>query len=168
MSSSEERENSNTVSIPSVTTPLPDVSTPSTSSYSQTSNTQSSTPPCPNPYQCGQDNHEIKSRLLKLENRISNLEETASERRSFLKKAESLLVVFKVVLIAIPIILSIAIAITLYFVYNDSRLLNVVTGVIGIVTIAECVLLPILWKSVESRLKEVEEYIKEKQSAFDE
>lgn len=48
MSSSEERENSNTVSIPSVTTPLTDVSTPSTSSYSQTPNTQSSTPPCPN------------------------------------------------------------------------------------------------------------------------
>ena len=138
------------------------MSTPSTSSYSQTPNTQSSTPPCPNPYQCGQDNHEIKSRLSALENHISKLEETASERRSFLKKAESLLVVFKVVLIAIPIILSITIAITLYFVYNDSRLLNIVTGIIGIATIAECVLLPILWKSVESRLDKVEEYIKEK------
>lgn len=160
MSSPEERENSNTVSIPSVTTPLTDVSTPSTSSYSQTPNTQSSTPPCPNPYQCGQDNHEIKSRLFALENRISKLEETASERRSFLKKAESLLIVFKVVLIAIPIILSITIAITLYFVYTDSRLLNIVTGIIGIATIAECVLLPILWKSVESRLDKVEEYIK--------
>ena len=78
------------------------------------------------------------------------------------KKAESILIVFKVVLIAIPIILSITIAITLYFVYNDSRLLNIVTGIIGIATIAECVLLPILWKSVESRLDKVEEYIKEK------
>lgn len=159
----EERNNVDTASSTlNVTTALPDVSTPSMSSYGQTSSTQSSTPPCPNPYQCGQDNSEIKRRLSQLEKRISELEETASEKRSFLKKAESLLTVFKVVLVIIPIVLSITIAIVSYFVYNDSRIFNIVTGIIGVATIAECIALPALWRNVESRLKKVEESLKEK------
>lgn len=156
MAFSQERENS-CPTVSTVTVPSTDVSTPTA-----TPSPQSSTPPCSNPYQCGQDNHEMKLKLTALEDRISKLEETATERRSFLKKAESLLLVFKVVLIAIPVILSITIAITAYFAYGDSKLLNIVSSIIGIATIAECILLPILWKNIEERLKNVEDRIKDK------
>lgn len=91
---------------------------------------------------------------------MTQVEETAAEKRSYYKKAESLLLVFKVILIAIPVVLFSALATVQYFMYNDSKLLNLVTGIIGVATIAECILLPILWRSIDSRLEKVEEQLK--------
>lgn len=162
-----EQTNSNASLPATVSTPMPTVSTPAVTSppssatpYAPTADTTSSTPGCPTAFICGQRNYELKQRIDELEERLSQVEETATEKRSFLKKAESLLLVFKIVLIAIPIVLFAALAIVQYFVYNDSKLLNWVTGIFGIAAVAECVLLPILWKSIESRLEKVEEQLK--------
>ena len=96
-----------------------------------------------------------------LERKVQVLEETAADKRKFLKKAESLLMVFRVVLISIPIVLCVAMAIVLYFCYEDSKLLNIVTSIIGLVAIAECVALPILWKNTAERVSAIEEQLRE-------
>ena len=159
---------SGTVPPATVSTPMPSVSTPAVTSppssatpYVPTADTTSSTPGCPTAFVCGQQNYELKQRIAELEERLSQVEETAAEKRSFLKKAESLLLVFKIVLIAMPIVLFVALATVQYFVYNDSKLLNWVTGIIGIATVLECFLLSILWKSIDSRLEKVEEQLKD-------
>ena len=160
--------NSEAVPPATVSTPMPSVSTPAVTSpppsatpYVPTADTTSSTPGCPTAFFCGQQNYELKQRIDELEERLSQVEETATEKRSFYKKAESLLLVFKVVLIAIPVVLFAALATVQYFVYNDSNLLNIVTGVIGVATVAECFVLPILWKSIDTRLEKVEEQLKD-------
>ena len=142
-----------------VSTPAPAVSTPSASVMSlptSTSDMASSTPACTNSFICGQQNNELKNRIESLENRIAVLEETAVDKRRFLKKTESLLLVFRIVLIAMPISLCIAIAIVQYFCYEDSKLLNVVTSLIGLAAVAECILLPILWKSTSDKVDKIE------------
>lgn len=151
-----------TISTPRNTVSIPTVSAPQSgaTSYSSTPETASSTPSCPNAYICGQQSYELKQRIDELEERLSQIEETAAEKRSFFRKTESLLLVFKIVLVAIPVVLFIALAIVQYFVYNDSKLLNIVTGIIGVATFIECFLLPILWKSIDSRLQKVEEQLK--------
>lgn len=157
-----------TVPSATVSTPMPSVSTPAVTSppasatpYIPTADTTSSTPGCPTAFVCGQQNYELKQRIEELEERISQIEETAAEKRSFLKKAESLLLIFKIVLVAMPIILFVALVIVQYFVYNDSKLLNWVTGIIGIATFLECFMLPTLWKNIDSRLAKVEEQLKD-------
>ena len=154
---------SSTISTPQtiVSTPTVKASPSNAAPYSSMPDTISSTPGCPTAYICGQQNIELKQRIDKLEERIAQIEETAAEKRSFLRKTESLLLVFKIVLIAIPVVLFIALAIVQYFVYNDSKLLNIVTGIIGVATVCECILLPILWKSIDSRLQKVEEQLKD-------
>ena len=124
------------VSMPNVTTPI----------HGETS-VASSTPICLNAFACGQQSNELKNDLEELKNRVKMLEETAVSKRVFLKKATSLLTVFRTVLIATPIALCASIATVQYFFYNDDKLLNVVTGIIGIVSVVECVMLPILWKT---------------------
>ena len=160
----------NPVAVPpaTVSTPVPSVSTPaitapssSATPYVPTADTTSSTPGCPTAFVCGQQNYELKQRVDELEERLSQVEETSAEKRSFYKKAESLLLVFKVVLIAIPVVLFAALATVQYFVYNDSNLLNIVTSVIGIATVAECFVLPMLLKSIGTRLEKVEEQLKD-------
>lgn len=146
-----------------IPTPYLPPSTPSSSAipFSPMQPNTSSTQSCPSAYYCGQQNTELKQRIEALEERLSQVEETADEKRSFLKKAESLLMVFKIVLVAMPITLFIALAIVQYFVYNDSKLLNWVTGIIGIATLLECFLLPVLWKSIDSRLEKVEDQLRD-------
>ena len=153
----------NTVtSSPSVSTPMATVSTPNmnvasnTTQHSHTSDTMSSTPTCVNPFICGQQNNELKNRIKDLENRIAFLEETAVDKRRFLKKAESLLTVFRVILIAMPISLCASIAAVQYFFYQDNKLLNIVTSLVGLAAIAECILLPILWKGTADKVDKLE------------
>lgn len=145
------------------TTPYIQSSTPSSSAvpFSPLPPNTSSIQFCPSAYTCGQQNTELKQKVEELEERLSQVEETAIEKRAFLKKAESLLMVFKIVLVAIPVTLFIALAIVQYFVYDDSKLLNWVTGIIGIATVHECFLLPVLWKSIDSRLEKVEEQLRD-------
>lgn len=150
------------IPTPTVSTPMVSTNPASATSFTSPPESTSSTPVCQSSFVCGQQNQELKLRVDSLEKRISQIEETSAEKRKFLKKAESLLLVFKVVLIAIPVILFIALAVVQYFFYNDSKLLNIVTGIIGIATVAECIVLPMLWKSIESRLAQVEEQIKDK------
>ena len=158
---------SGNVAAASVSTPMPSVSTPTIpaanlrgTSYTQTSDNTSSTFGCSSAYLCGQQNLEVMQRLENVEARLTQVEETSAEKRSCLKRAESLLLVFKVVLIACPVVLFIALAIVQYFCYKDSTLLNVVSGVIGVAAVVECILLPILWKSVELRVEKIEEQLR--------
>lgn len=147
-----------------VVTPAPSVSTPpATPSTIPTSATETgtSTPQC-NPFVCGQQNSELQRRVDLLEQKIQTLEETAEEKRLFFKKAEGLLTVFRVVLIAIPIVLFIALAVVQYFCYNDSKLLNIVTSVIGVIAVAECIFLPILWKQTADKVTALEEKLNTK------
>lgn len=131
-----------------------------TSSISSTADTPSSASSCSAAYFCGQKDLELKQRIEKLEQRLSEVEETSAEKKSYFKKAESLLLVFKVVLILIPIVLFAALATVQYFIYKESLLLNGITSVVGLVTVVECIALPSLWKSVDSRLSKVEEQLK--------
>lgn len=145
-------------------TPAPSVSTPPvTTNAMPTSTTDpgSSTPQC-NPYFCGQQNSELQRRVELLERKLSALEETAEDKRRFFNKAESLLTVFRVVLIAIPIVLFIALCIIQYFCYDDSKLLNIATAVIGLASVVECVLLPTLWKQTADKVKAIEEKLNAK------
>ena len=146
-----------------ITPPYLPPSTPSASAvpFSPMQPSTSSTQSCPSAYYCGQQNTELKQRIEDLEERLSHVEETADEKRSFLKKAENLLMVFKIVLVAMPVTLFVALAIVQYFVYDDSDLLNWVTGIIGIATVFECFLLPSLWKSIDSRLAKVEDQLRD-------
>ena len=116
----------------------------------------SSTPMCLNAYACGQQSNELKNDLEELKSRVKNLEETAVSKRIFLKKATSLLTVFRTVLIATPIALCASIAVVQYFFYNDDKLLNIVTGIIGLVSVVECVMLPVLWKTTVDKVAKLE------------
>lgn len=145
-------------------TPAPSVSTLPTSANAiptSTTETGSSTPQC-NPYFCGQQNSDLQRRVDLLERKILSLEESTEDRRRFFKKAEGLLTVFRVVLIAIPIVLFIALAVVQYFCYNDSKLLNIVTSVVGVVAVAECIFLPMLWKQTADKVAALEEKINAK------
>lgn len=145
-------------------TPAPSVSTLPTSANAiptSTTETGSSTPQC-NPYFCGQQNSDLQRRVDLLERKILSLEESTEDRRRFFKKAEGLLTVFRVVLIAIPIVLFIALAVVQYFCYNDSKLLNIVTSVVGVVAVAECIFLPMLWKHTADKVAALEEKINAK------
>lgn len=145
-------------------TPAPSVSTLPTSANvipTSTTETGSSTPQC-NPYFCGQQNSDLQRRVDLLERKILSLEESTEDRRRFFKKAEGLLTVFRVVLIAIPIVLFIALAVVQYFCYNDSKLLNIVTSVVGVVAVAECIFLPMLWKQTADKVAALEEKINAK------
>ena len=146
-----------------VTTPYVQSSMPSSSaaSFSPVQANTSSIPSCPSAFVCGQQNHELTQKIHDLEDRIVQLEETSTEKRVFLKKAESLLLVFKAVLLAMPITLFIAIAIVQFFFYKDSSLLNIVTGIIGLAAIAECIFIPAMWSKSDNRLSEVEERLKD-------
>lgn len=141
-------------------TPAQTVSTSPNTNSVPTMASNSSTPQC-NAFACGQQNSELQRRIDLLERKVQVLEETAADKRKFLKKAESLLMVFRVVLISIPIVLCVAMAIVLYFCYEDSKLLNIVTSIIGLVAIAECVALPILWKNTAERVSAIEEQLRE-------
>lgn len=129
--------------------------------YTTSVDTTSSTPSCHSSYVCGQQNTELRNRVDTLEKRIAVLEETAVDKRRFLKKAEGLLTVFKIVLIAMPVTLCVAIAIVQYFCYKDDDILNIVTSIIGLAAVADCIITPILWKSTADKVDKIESMMNE-------
>lgn len=141
-------------------TPAQTVSTSQNINSVPTMASNSSTPQC-NAFACGQQNNELQRRIDLLERKVQVLEETAEDKRRFLRKAESLLMIFRVVLIITPIVLCVAMAIVLYFCFEDSKLLNIVTSIIGLVAVAECIMLPILWRNTADRVSAIEEKLRQ-------
>ena len=86
-----------------------------------------------------------QEKIEDLEKHIAQLEETSLEKRKFLKRMNNLLLISMAVLVILPII------------YGESNLLHVNTAVIGVINIAACILMPLLWKHTSDKVDKLED-----------
>ncbi len=110
-------------------------------------------------YRCASDIYELRGRVDTIEKQNEEFNKTIKTNTGFIKKSEQLLLVFQVVLILFPILSLAILAICQYIHQGSSSLINVITTVIGLANIAECIILPRFWKTLEDRIKELERKI---------
>lgn len=110
-------------------------------------------------YNCVRDMYELRGRVDTIEKQNEEFNKTIKTNTGFIKKSEQLLLVFQVVLILFPILSLAILAICQYIHQGSSSLINVITTVIGLANIAECIILPRFWKTLEDRIKELERKI---------
>lgn len=107
-------------------------------------------------YNCVRDMYELRNRVDTIERQTEEFHETIKTNTGFIKKSEQLLFVFQVVLILFPILSIAALAIFQYAYQGNSMLISVITTVIGAANIAECIMIPRSWRTLEDRVKELE------------
>ena len=79
------------------------------------------------------------------------------EKRKFLKRMNTLLLISMVVLVILPIISFASLAIIQYIFYGESELLHINTTVIGAINIIACILMPLLWKRTADKVEKLED-----------
>lgn len=135
--------------------------TDASSSVSIPSATTSSTfpPICTSAYACGQDNLALKQRVDSLEARINKLCETSAEKREYYRLSKSLVQIYRVILISLPIAIIAIIGIIQYLSDSTDNVWSSVITVIGLVAVAECIFLPMGWKKMNDKINELDEKI---------
>lgn len=106
---------------------------------------------------CIEDIHQYNKKIEDLEKHIAKLEETSLEKRKFLKRMNTLLLISMVVLVILPIISFASLAIIQYIFYGESELLHINTTVIGAINIIACILMPLLWKRTADKVEKLED-----------
>ena len=106
---------------------------------------------------CIEDIYRNKKKIEDLEKHIAQLEETSLEKRKFLKRMNNLLLISMAVLVILPIISFASLAIVQYIFYGESNLLHVNTAVIGVINVAACILMPLLWKHTSDKVDKLED-----------
>lgn len=152
---------SDAVSSPSIEVSVASPNTPNTDSSAITPTpsftpTMPTTRECGNGYICGRENADLRRRIEVVERELSDMSGVVEEKRLLIKQAAQLISILRIIVLAFPVAIICSMAVVQYFFYKDSSLLNFVTGVIGLVSIAECILVPIGWKVLESRVNKLE------------
>lgn len=126
----------------------------------------SSTPVQPNSYTgcasgfvCGQQNKEFQNHFDDIERRLKVAEENTASKNRMIKHVDSAVQLCRIMLFLFPITCFIALMIVQYFVYKDSTLLNIITAIVGVATVAECIFLPTKAKQQEDKIDSLEEKI---------